>query len=225
MPFLRALTICAALAMAHSPAARAAADPFEAANRQVFAFNQAVRRWVLAPAAERYRAVTSPEVRAGIVNVLANLREPVTAVSSLAVGDIAASGNAVVRFAVNSTVGLGGVRDQAAGLGYPRQAATFADAACRLGVPSGPFLMLPLLGPSTARDAAALAAQGAVLDQTLGMDATLALAGSDLFAGYAELHPDLKRLDADSLDPYAAYRSIYLQRRAVACPTDSVETP
>ena len=164
-------------------------------------------------------------MRAGVVNVLANLREPVTAVSSLVVGDVAASGNAVVRFAVNSTVGLGGVRDRAAGLGYPRQAATFADAACRLGVPSGPFLMLPLLGPSTARDAAALAAQGAVLDQTLGMDAYLALAGSDLFVDYTELHPDLKRLDAQSLDPYAAYRSIYLQRRAQACPGDVLETP
>jgi phospholipid-binding lipoprotein MlaA len=80
--------------------------------------------------------------------------------------------------------------------------------------------MLPLLGPSTVRDAGALTAQSAALDQTLGAEAYLAWSGSDLFVDYAQLHRDLKRVDTASLDPYAVYRSAYLQRRATICPAD-----
>lgn len=155
--------------------------------------------------------------------MLANLREPVTAVSGLAAGRFELAANAAARFAINSTLGLGGVRDRADGMGYARHGFTFADAACAWGVPSGPFLMLPLLGPSTVRDAGALAAQGAALDQTLGADTYLAWSGSDLFVGYAEVHRTLQRTAAASLDPYAVYRSAFLQRRAADCPADRGE--
>ncbi len=216
----RLLACALLLAVAHAPAARADSDPFEAVNRHVYGFNRLVQAQVLGPLAERYLAVTSPAVRRGVANVFANLREPITAVSSLAAGDVGATGNALARFAINSSLGFGGVNDRAAELGYARRAFSLADAACAWGVPAGPFLMLPLLGPSTVRDAGALTVQGAALDHAVGADALLAWSGSDLFVGYAELHPELKQLDAESLDPYAVYRSVYLQRRASVCPVD-----
>jgi phospholipid-binding lipoprotein MlaA len=105
-------------------------------------------------------------------------------------------------------------------MGYPRRAFSLADAACSWGVPSGAFIMLPLLGPSTLRDAGALAVQSAALDQALGTDTYLAWSGSDLFVDYAQIHHELRRVEANSLDPYAVYRSAYLQRRATVCPAD-----
>ncbi len=219
------LACVAVLASAQIPTARAADDPFEAVNRRIYGFNRVIQVRVLSPLAERYLSATPPQVRRGVVNVLANLREPITAVSSLAAGNFRSATNAVTRFAINSTLGLAGIKDRAAGMGYPRHAFSLADAACSWGVPSGPFIMLPLLGPSTVRDAGALAAQSAALDQTLGADAYLAWSGSDLFVDYAQLHRDLKRLDAASLDPYAVYRSAYLQRRATTCPVDRPADP
>ena len=152
--------------------------------------------------------------------MLANLREPITVASGLAAGNLGLAANAATRFAINSTFGLAGIQDRAAAMGYPQHAFSLADAACSWGVPSGPFLMLPLLGPSTVRDAGALAAQGAALDQALGAGAYLAWSGGDLFSGYAHLHHELRHVEATSLDPYAVYRSAYLQRRAAVCLVD-----
>lgn len=216
----RLLACAAVLVSAQIPTARAADDPFEAANRRIYDFNRVVQVRVLGPVAERYLSATTPRVRRSFLNVLANLREPITAVSSLVAGDFSLAANAAARFAINSTLGLAGIKDRATKMGYPRHAFSLADAACSWGVPSGPFIMLPLLGPSTVRDAGALAAQSAALDQTLGADAYLAWSGSDLFVDYAQIHRDLKRVDAASLDPYAVYRSAYLQRRATVCPVD-----
>jgi phospholipid-binding lipoprotein MlaA len=213
----------AATALQAGPAradAAAGADPFEAVNRRIHAFNQGVRANVLGPLAELYLAATPAEVRRGIGDALANLNEPITALSGLAAGEVPVAMNAAARFGINSTLGLGGVRDRAGAMGYPRQPFGVADVACRWGVPSGPFVVLPLLGPSTLRDAGALAAAGAALSQALGPDVYLAWSGGDLFVAYAERHPDLARVDAQSLDAYAVHRSAYLQRRAARCPID-----
>lgn len=219
-----AIAVAAALlaAAAASPARAAADDPFEAANRRVHAFNQVVRARVLGPLAELYLSAVPAEVRRSVGNALANLNEPITALSGLAAGELGLAANAAARFGINSTLGLAGVRDRAAEMGYPRRAFGLADAACRWGVPRGPFLVLPLLGPSTLRDAGALMAQSAALSQALGSEVVLAWRTGDAFVGYADLHPELERTDALALDPYAVYRSAYLQRRAAACPTDRV---
>jgi phospholipid-binding lipoprotein MlaA len=121
-----------------------------------------------------------------------------------------------------STLGLGGVHDRAAGLGFPRQAFAVADAVCRWGVPSGPFLVLPLLGPSTLRDASALVATSAALSQIVGSDIYFAWSGTDALADYAQIHRELVRIDTQSLDAYAVYRSAFLQRRAAVCGVDRV---
>lgn len=220
------LVLCAALLVAAQPVtARAAGDPFEAVNRRILGFNQEVRARLLGPLAEFYLSATPAEVRHGIANALANLSEPITALSGLAAGDLGLAANAAARFGINSTLGLAGVQDRAAAMGYPRRPFGIADAVCSWGVPSGPFLVLPLLGPSTLRDAGARAALGAALSQALGTDAYLAWSGSDAFIGYAQLHHELARIDAQSLDAYAVYRSAYLQHRAAACPADRAGDP
>ncbi|MBR0656265.1 MlaA family lipoprotein [Plastoroseomonas arctica] len=201
--------------------AQAADDPLEAVNRRVHALNQVLHSHVFGPAAALYRTHTPAGVQQGIGNAIANIAEPVTAISAALAGEFGQAGNAAARFAINTTLGLGGVRDAAEAMGYPRAPMTLSDALCRWGVPSGPFLMLPLLGPSTLRDASALVATSTALAQGIGGDAVVALGLTEQLHDYAELHPSLERIGAESLDPYATYRSAYLQRRAASCPADA----
>jgi phospholipid-binding lipoprotein MlaA len=221
-PLLAAGALVLALALPGRPAL-AEADPLEGVNRRVHAFNDLARRWVLAPLAEAYRATTTPRIRHGIANAFANLNEPLTLASSLAAGETGLAWNAAARFGINTTLGLGGLRDRALAMGYPRHPLTPGDALCHWGVPSGPFLVLPLLGPSTLRDAGALAATSATLSQALGSDLFLAWSTGDALVGYDALHDALARIEAESLDPYAVYRSAFRQRRAASCPADRAE--
>ncbi len=200
--------------------AAAAPDPLEPVNRRIHALNQGLQARVLGPAAELYIAATSPGFRDGLSNALGNLGEPISAVGSLAVGEFGRAANATLRFGINTTLGLGGIHDAATPLGFPRRPMPPADVACRWGVPSGPFLVLPLLGPSTLRDAGAVAATGFALSQLVGPEMFLGWRAGDLFTGYAGIHHELRRIDEAALDSYAVHRSAYLQRRAAACPAD-----
>jgi phospholipid-binding lipoprotein MlaA len=219
------LVLLVSLLAAAQPVAAHPADPLEAVNRRVHAFNHIMRSQVLRPLAELYLSTTPVAVRRGIANALANLKEPITAASGLAAGDVDVAWNAAARFGINSTLGIAGTRDRAAEMGYPRRVLTVADAVCRWGVPSGPFVMLPLLGPSTLRDAAALVGTSVALSHVLGPEPTFAWSSGDLFAGYAEVHEQLAQIDAGSIDSYAVYRSTFLQRRGAACPVDRLEDP
>jgi phospholipid-binding lipoprotein MlaA len=221
---MRSSPIVLAALLAAAPA-QAAPDPLEGVNRRIHAFNQLVRAHVLGPAAETYVAATSPGFRAGLGNALANLGEPISALSSVAAGEFERAANAAMRFGINTTLGLGGVRDAAAGMGFPRQPFAPADAACSWGVPSGPYLVLPLLGPSTLRDAAAAMATGAALSQAIGPEALLGWQSGEMFVGYAAIHAELQRIEATALDAYAVHRSIFLQRRAAVCPGDGTSDP
>ncbi|TCZ50669.1 MlaA family lipoprotein [Roseicella aquatilis] len=213
------LLLALALLLAALPA-RAAGDPFETVNRRTHAFNQEVQARLLGPVVETYHAWTTPEVRQGVATLFATWREPVTAASGLAAADWALAWNAAARFGINATLGWGGVRDAAAALGYPRRSFTPADALCAWGVPSGPFVVLPLLGPSTLRDAGAMAASSAALAQALGSDAVLAWSSGDALVEYAGLHAALRMVERESLDSYAVLRSAYRQRRAATCAVD-----
>jgi phospholipid-binding lipoprotein MlaA len=217
------LALCAALLAAATPAA--AADPFEAANRRIHDFNTMIQQHVLSPAAAFYNAQVPPDLRRRIGNAFANLGEPVIAASGLAAGDVGLAANALARFGINVTLGLGGIEDAASPRGYPRRPFGPADAACAWGVPRGPYLVLPLAGPSTVRDAAATLATSAVLIQALGSEVVGTWQAGDAFVGYAAIHRDLGEFDAMALDGYAAQRSAHLQRRALACRVDRAATP
>lgn len=202
-------------ALAHTPD-----DPFETVNRRIHGFNRVLQDHVLAPAADLYRRVAPPDLRRGVGNAVANLGEPIVAVSGLAAGRVELALNAAARFGINSTLGLGGVHDRATEMGYPRQDFGPADALCGWGVPSGPFLMLPVFGPSTLRDAGAWIATSTMLSQALGSDAVMGWNTGSAFVTYERFQPELDRLQQDSLDGYATYRAVHLQRRAATCEVD-----
>ena len=201
--------------------ANASNDPFEPVNRSIFAFNHLVRTHALAPAADAYLEATTPEFRKGVAAALTNLNEPVTTLSALAAGRIDIARASAARFLINSTLGAAGVTDRASEQGYPRFEFGPGDALCAWGVPSGPYLVLPLLGPSTVRDALGAAAAGAGLGVAAGAFAYGAASGLERLQAYVGAHDAIRRWEETSLDPYALHRSLYLQRRVRDCATDA----
>lgn len=201
-------------------AASSRGDPLERVNRYSHEFNAALRAHVLTPAARFYVDTLPVSVRQGVGQALSNLGEPVTALAGLAGGEFGIAANAMQRFGINTVLGYGGVRDVAVERGLPPRSYSLADAACGWGVPSGPYLVLPVFGPSTLRDATATLATSLALSQAVGTEALLAWHAGTSFHGYATIHRDLDAADAQALDPYSMQRSAHLQRRALACPGD-----
>ena len=136
-------------------------DPFEKYNRAVFTFNDAVDRTVLKPTATAYKKTLPSFVQTGVNNFFGNLSDAWSAVNNLLQGKGQEGMGDVTRFAFNSTFGLLGVLDIASEAGIPKHNEDFGQTMGVWGVPSGPYLMLPLLGPSTVRDTAALPADTA----------------------------------------------------------------
>jgi phospholipid-binding lipoprotein MlaA len=129
------------------------ADPWERMNRGTHRFNNAVDRAVLKPAATAYRDYVPRLVRVGIGNVLDNLDYPVTILNQFLQGKLVDGLKDTGRFVMNSTLGIGGLFDPASDAGLPKNDEDFGQTLGRWGVPSGPYLEIPFLGPSTVRDA------------------------------------------------------------------------
>lgn len=126
-------------------------DPFEPLNRQVWAFNQAADRAVLRPVARGYDRVVPGSVKWSVANFFDNLGTPIWVLNHLLQGNLPDAGRQTGRFVVNSTLGLLGLWDPAGDNGLPRKPARFDQTLGKWGVPPGPFVMMPLLGPSSAR--------------------------------------------------------------------------
>ncbi len=131
-------------------------DPFEKFNRAMFSFNDAVDRAALKPAATVYKETLPSFVQTGVNNFFGNLADAWTAVNNLLQGKGAEGMSDVARFAMNTTLGMVGVLDIASQAGLHKHNEDLGQTLGTWGVPSGPYLMLPLLGPSTVRDTAAL---------------------------------------------------------------------
>ena len=127
-------------------------DPLEGWNRGVYAFNETVDKAAIEPTARAYRAVTPEIVRDGVSNFLSNLGEPVVFANAVLQGKPETALDTVGRFLLNTTVGIGGVFDPASAAGVPKHNEDFGQTLGVWGVGEGPYLMLPLLGPSNARD-------------------------------------------------------------------------
>jgi phospholipid-binding lipoprotein MlaA len=203
-----------------APAAEAAPDPLEAFNRRMHGFNEIVQAQALAPLAALWRAHVPAGARQGIGNAVANLGEPLTALSGLAAGEVDLAWHATARFGINATLGWGGWRDAAAERGWERRRMAPGEAACAWGVPSGPYLVLPLLGPSTLRDATAGLVASAALAQGVGAAPVAGWHGAEAFLLYERLEVELGRVSAESLDAYATIRSAQAQQRARRCAAD-----
>lgn len=136
-------------------------DPWERFNRGVYRFNYYFDHYVFLPVVKGYEVVTPEVARRGITNFFRNLNEPRNFVNSLLQGRAEGCVSAVVRLALNTTLGLGGLLDPATAAGYPQQNEDFGQTLGVWGLGPGPFLVLPLLGPSDVRDAGGLAADAA----------------------------------------------------------------
>jgi len=138
-----------------TPGRTAHDDPWQGVNRGIYRFNDGLDRVVLKPVAKGYRAVTPDWFRAATGRVLANLEYPVTAVNQLLQGKALLFLQDSGRFLTNTTLGIGGLFDVAAMLGMPSNDEDFGQTLAVWGVPSGPYFMIPFLGPSSLRDAPA----------------------------------------------------------------------
>ncbi len=197
-------------------------DPLELLNRFGFSFNLALDTFIFKPGAATYQFLLPVEVRDSVRNALRNLSTPVVLANDLLQGELDRAETTVVRFFVNSTVGLLGLFDVAADWGYPYHDEDFGQSLAVHGVGEGFYLVLPILGPSNPRDGI-----GRLVDTFLDpltyvaqandaeeyLLARTALAGIDLRSRNIEALDDLKR---DSIDFYARIRSLYRQSRANA---------
>ena len=134
-------------------------DPFEKMNRSIMKFNLKADKYVLKPVAKAYTTVVPSPVRNGVRNFFSNLWEPMTVVNDLLQGKFRKAGRDTGRFVINTTLGFLGLNDVATHLGFPRQREDFGQTLAVWGVPSGPYLVLPFLGPSNLRDTAGLIPQ------------------------------------------------------------------
>lgn len=200
-------------------------DPLEPLNRQIFAFNLRADKYVMRPVINGYRYITTPDFRKNVRTFFANLKTPLTLVNDVLQLNFANAGRSLSRFTINTTLGFFGVFDVADRLGIAPHTEGFANTLGVWGVPSGPYLMLPLLGPSNIRDATGMAADifldpvtylAAYKDNdtlfalSLGVDVLDAVVS---YENVVDLMDDAKK---NSLDFYAYIRSMHQQFRRAA---------
>ena len=191
-------------------------DPLEPLNRGVYQFNDAIDRAVLVPVATAYTKVLPSPVRTGVNNFFSNLTEVWSFVNSVLQLRVQNSAETFMRFNVNTVFGLGGILDVATDLGIDRHQEDFGQTLGYWGVPSGPFVMLPLLGPSTLRDTAALPVdvQGGLLAQINDVGARNSLYALRIIDARSRYLRATSLIDDAALDKYSFTRDAYLQRRA-----------
>jgi phospholipid-binding lipoprotein MlaA len=224
---LLALTLFAVGACATpptDPAARAefekTNDPFEPLNRKIFDFNLFVDRVALKPVAKAYVAVIPQVGRDAIRNFLDNLDQPIVFANNLLQGQFMRAHNTFARFLTNTTLGLGGVIDIATKAGVPKETGDFGQTLYSWGVPDGPYLVLPIFGPSDPRDAVGKGVDG-FADPWNRMATNYhywymglirgAVDGIDQRARNLQTLDELQR---NAIDFYAELRSLWRQHRA-----------
>jgi len=206
-------------ATSNSPDAVAQNDPYESFNRKVFELNERLDRNVALPASKAYvRAVPEP-IRDGVHNGLTNLAEPVTLANDVLQGNGLHAVQTIGRTVVNSTIGLAGLIDVATPMGIPAHEEDFGETLAMYGVGEGPYLVLPLLGPSNPRDAAGHFIDIAFDPLTyIGMrEKGWWMAGRNVLGIIDERAQNIDAMEEiqnSSVDMYATLRSLYRQHRA-----------
>ncbi len=191
-------------------------DPLEPANVSVFSFNEVADLFFMRPLAQIY-SYTPEIVKTGIANALFNLREPVNAANSLLQGAFGEAGTTLARFGINTTIGVLGFYDAAADLiGWQPKGNDFGATLHAYGLGAGPYLDLPLIGPSNIRDAVGLVVDTALDPKTylLTPAANYGIAAAGGLSQREALLEPLDELRRSSLDYYTALQGAYYQRRA-----------
>jgi phospholipid-binding lipoprotein MlaA len=195
-------------------------DPLEPTNRVFYNVNDKLDRYAFKPLAKGYVAVTTQGIRNHVGNFVTNIGEPAELINFMLSGKSHMAGTSLVRFVVNSTVGIGGIFDPASDLGYPETSTDFGLTLAEWGVPAGPYLYLPVFGPSGVRDAAnvpvsffdtpmAVAPESEALNIFGYSETALKLVNTR-----AQYLQPIDQIQASALDPYATFRSLYRQSRA-----------
>jgi phospholipid-binding lipoprotein MlaA len=215
---------------AAAESAASAGDPWEGFNRDLYAFHEGVDTAVLEPVARGYRAVTPSPVREGVMNFLRNLRGPVIFANDVLQGEPGRAGTTAGRFAINTTLGVAGIFDPASSMGLERHDEDFGQTLAVWGVPEGPYLFIPLMGPSTVRDTA-----GRVVDTVFDPltwaefdDVDTARTARGVTTGIATRESVIEAVDdvrENSLDPYVSIRSSYVLLRQSAIQNGRDEVP
>ena len=182
-------------------------DPLEPINRVTAGFNRIFRKVIADPLISGYQAITPDPVERAIANFASNLTEPVTAVSSVLQGDVKNANNAVSRFFINTTIGMGGLSDQASKMGLQQHREDLGLAAGADGAGSGAHIVLPFFGPSNMRDVTG--------DILISLVDPLYTATSAVNAetSYAKNRKDINSMTNTAIDPYVVERNAYEQNR------------
>ncbi|PHS26490.1 MAG: VacJ family lipoprotein [Robiginitomaculum sp.] len=193
-------------------------DPFEPVNRAVYDFNKAVDKVVLAPVSKAYHAITPKPARNGIRNFLRNLKSPVILANDLLQGEWKRAGNTASRFVVNTTVGVGGLFDVAKKEGISPHKEDFGQTMATYGIKPGPYIVLPLLGPTSLRDTV-----GRLPDHFMTPLAYTQFDGKNTFTTVrrvlsvadkrARSNKSIKKLRKNAFDEYTSVRDLYWQTR------------
>ncbi|WP_428487492.1 MlaA family lipoprotein [Rhodopila sp.] len=196
-------------------------DPLEPTNRVFYAINNGLDTVILRPAAQAYRYAVPTAVRDGVHNVLSNIGTPVQLTNDVLEGKPRRAGDTAMRFLINTTVGVLGIFDVATRFGYPNHDSDFGLTLALWGVPEGPFLYLPVLGPTDPRDASGFGVDIAFDPFTWigGSNATGLTAfqwsryGLNAVDTRERLLDPIAQIKKTALDPYATFRSLYRQHR------------
>ncbi|MEE2692928.1 MAG: VacJ family lipoprotein [Pseudomonadota bacterium] len=196
----------------------AAVDPWEGFNRRSFKVYTFLDDNLLVPVAKGYRAVTPAKGRKGIRAFLANAQSPVVLLNDLLQGEFKRAGETTGRFLINSTIGFLGFADPAARMGIPPHTEDFGQTLAVWGVPSGPYLVLPIFGPSSIRDGVGLGVDLVSdpffhIDHDWAQKVRYSRFAATAIARREPLIEPLDEIEAKSLDYYASLRSFYLQAR------------
>ncbi len=198
-------------------ASEAHKDPLEGINRGIYKFNDVTDKAVLKPVAGAYKAVVPSPLRTGVNNFFGNLGTVVTAINDLLQFKFDKAFTDIGRVAINTTFGVAGLIDVASMDGIEQRNEDFGQTLGHWGIGTGPYLVLPFLGPSTVRDTAGLAVDTVAFDPISYIDEPSvrnSLRGVKILDKRAQLLPASDLLDDAALDPYAFMRDAYLQRRA-----------
>ena len=190
-------------------------DPLEPLNRAVYTFNDGVDHLLIKPAAEFYRFIIPDFARTGVSNFFSNLNDVIVALNSLLQGKLAQAGSDLMRIVANSTIGVLGLFDVATEAGLEKHNEDFGQTLGYWGIGDGPYLVLPLLGPSSARDTVGWVGDFYAWPVTYikdnGTRNTLIAVRFVTFR--ADLLEASRILETAALDPYQFVRDAYLQRR------------
>ncbi len=191
-------------------------DPIEGVNRKVLGANDWLDRRVFSPIARAYGFITPDFLENGIRNIFRNLREPATVGNRVLQGEFKMAGKSTARFLLNSTVGVAGFVDFADQVGLEREIADFGQTLYTYGVSAGPYLVLPLMGPTTTRDGFGQLVDRAADPATwvsLGAGGSIAVNSLDGVSLREEVGDSVEQLRSTSIDWYSTLRSAYYQDR------------